>query len=124
METLTDDQFIYDLESHYPIQIERLSGTRPNYLLFRLTNFLLAEKINIKFNIKLVVRQLNDEREFKLDVKIPEHVHEIYNQMNSEDINKYLEDKKKLDYNDNFSISSYDVESESFEGASNDDLTS
>ena len=45
--------------------------------------------------------------------------------MNSDDINRYLEDKKKSDnFNDNFSISSYDVESESFEVEpnSNDDL--
>lgn len=124
VETLSDEQFFYDLECHYPILMERLVSNRYNILLFRLTNFLLAQKMNLNNSIKLVVRKAADGKVCKLEVKLPEHLREIYKQMNTDDINRYLEDKKKLDYNDNFSISSYDVESESFEGVSNDDLTS
>lgn len=62
--------------------------------------------------MKLVVRRLNDARLFKLNVKLPEHVHKIYDELNTDDINSHLEEKKRVDYNDNLSISSYDAESE------------
>lgn len=119
-----------DLESNHPLVIEQLKNVRKSNqcIMFRLKNFFLGEKMNLNQIIKINVFHKTDDEQYVVlnkHIKLPEHIRYIYSEMNSDDINRYLEDKKKSDnFNDNFSISSYDVESESFEVEpnSNDDL--
>ena len=60
-------------------------------------------------------------------IGLPAHLQQVFSQLNSEEINAFVEDKKKLEFNritmDNISVSSYDGESESFDNNSNDEST-
>lgn len=103
------------------IFIDQIESPKTNQSLFRIRNFLAAKRFNLSIPIMLEVTMGSVSSSF--EIKLPEVIYHIFDRMNTSEIDAMIEEKNKFDINDEISVSSYDVENESFEVTSNDELT-
>ena len=78
------------------------------------------KNLNLKLPIQLLIirPQLPTT---SVNIHLPDDTTSLYQLLNTQEIDMFIEEKRRLDISDEISVSSYDVENESFENTSNDE---